>query len=664
MLTSFSLIAFGFFLQTGFGPASSSPITATASADTSGTAGPAVRITSPLGRSGTSGSIRIVAQIQPVRGVDLGPVQFFIDGQLFRTDTDGAPYVAEWVDENPFERREIAVAVTDALGHEVRDRIVLEPFDVVEEAQVTSVLVEAAVQDKNGRFLKSLPSSAFSVLEDGVPQALDLARHESVGATFALLIDSSASMSRRLDFVQRTAGLLYDYMTPLDRVLVAPFSKHVLSVTGPTDDRQTVADAIRAVGSNGGTAILDSLVQLSRSFPDSPGRRAIILITDGYDENSTSSVDEALAALKEARATVYALGIGGVAGVSLKGEKVLRRLAKETGGRVFLPSTESQLEHVHTALVDEVQNRYLLTYTPANQKQDGKWREIAVQVTDPTYKVAARPGYFAPRPPPVRPTIEFTATGPEGEYLSVSAEDLELVEDGVPQHVDTFHEASQPVSIILALDASGSMRRREADVIASARAFAAALRPEDKLAVMLFADEVTLLHDLTTNRDASREAIDGYKVGGGTALYDGVAEALARLKRTEGRKVIVAMTDGRDENNPGTAPGSTHTLAEVRQQLKDSGTTMFAIGLGTKVDSAPLQELANLSGGRALMPQDVSQLGDEFARVVEDLRRRYVIGYTSTNSERNGEWRNVRIGLKSAPQVTLRSTGGFTAPER
>jgi Ca-activated chloride channel family protein len=661
MVTCLPLLAF--VMQAGFAASSGGP-TVTAATNSPAPVGPAVRITSPLGRTGTAGSIRIVAQIQPGQSGDLGPVRFFIDGQLFGTDTDGAPYVAEWVDENPFERREIAVAVSDAFGNEARDHVVLEPYDVVEETQVTRVLVEASVVDKNGRFPKSLPASAFTVLEDGTPQALDLAQHESVGGTFALLIDSSASMSRRLDFVQRTAGLLYEYMTPLDRVIVAPFSKRVLAITGPTDDRQTVADAIRAIGSSGGTAILDSLVQLSSGFPDGNGRRAIILITDGYDENSTSTVEEALAVLKKAHATVYAIGIGGVAGVSLKGEKVLRRLAAETGGRVFLPATESQLELIHTALVGEVQNRYLLTYTPANQTQDGKWRQIAVQLADPTYHVTARLGYFAPKAPLIRPTIEFTATDPFGKYLSVSADDLEVVEDDVVQHIETFQEASQPVSIVLALDASGSMRRREADVIASARAFAAALRPEDKLAVMVFADDVTLLQDLTTNRVSTSEAIDSYKTGGGTAFYDAVAAALGRLERTEGRRVIVAMSDGRDENNPGTAPGSTHTLAEVRRQLQESGATMFAIGLGTKVDAAPLKELANLTGGRALLPQDVSELGTEFQRVVEDLRRRYVVGYTSTNGERNGHWRNVTIGLTSAPQVTVRSAGGYNAPER
>ena len=183
---------------------------------------------------------------------------------------------------------------------------------------------------------------------------------------------------------------------------------------------------------------------------------------------------------------------------------------------MFLPSTESQLELIHTSLADEVQNRYLLTYTPANQTKDGTWRQIDVRVPDPTYRVAARPGYFAPKPTPLRPTIEFTATDPQGEYLSVSADDLQLLEDDVPQRIESFQEASQPVSIVLTLDASGSMRRNEADVIASARAFAGALRPEDKLAVMVFADGVTLLHDLTTDRAASHEAIDRYKTGGGT----------------------------------------------------------------------------------------------------------------------------------------------------
>ena len=105
-----------------------------------------------------SGAIRIVAQIRTDDATLPGPVRFCVDGQLLATDTDGPPYVVEWVDENPFERREITVEVTDALGREVTDSVVLEPFDLIDETQVTSVLVEASVQDKQGRVVKSVRS--------------------------------------------------------------------------------------------------------------------------------------------------------------------------------------------------------------------------------------------------------------------------------------------------------------------------------------------------------------------------------------------------------------------------------------------------------------------------------------------------------------------------
>ena len=626
--------------------------------------GVSVRITSPRGRMGLPGTIRIVAQIRAENGADPGPVRFFIDGALYKTDEDGAPYVVEWEDVNPFERREIAVSVVDAAGREVRDAIVLDPYEVIQEAEVASVLVEASVQDKNGRFVKHLAQDTFTVREDGVTQPLDLVQHESLGAVFALLVDSSGSMARRIEFVQRTAATLARYMMPLDRMVIAPFAKQILSTTGPTADPATIAESISAIRAEGGTAIFDGLTQLSRSLPEANGRRAIILVTDGYDENSTVRPEDALAQLKEKRIVLYVVGVGGIAGVSFKGERVLRRLAEESGGRMFVPLNDRQLEDVQSALADDIQNRYLLTYTPANQKQDGSWRAISVSTTVPEYKVAARRGYFAPKPAPVRAAIEFTAMDPRGEYLNVSADDLEVYEDGVLQRVETFHEQTQPVSIVLALDASGSMRRKEADVIAAASAFTASLRPQDQLALLLFADGVTHVHEFSTDRNKTKESIARYTTVGGTALYDALADSLGLLQDTAARRVVVVMTDGRDENNPGTGPGSVRTLADVQTALKATGATVFPIGLGTKVDGKVLLQLAEASGGRALLPQDVSQLAGEFQRVVEDLGRRYIVGYTSTNGDHDGKWRSVRIVVRTAPKVDVRSKGGYSAPER
>ncbi len=115
-----------------------------------------VRITSPLGRTGGIGAVRIVAQIQQPSSATLNPVRFYVDGTLFKTDDDGPPYAVEWTDENPFERRELAVEVDDSEGRKGRDKVVLEAFEITEISEVASVLLEAGVYDRKGRFVSGL----------------------------------------------------------------------------------------------------------------------------------------------------------------------------------------------------------------------------------------------------------------------------------------------------------------------------------------------------------------------------------------------------------------------------------------------------------------------------------------------------------------------------
>ena len=621
-----------------------------------------VRITSPLGRMATSGKVRIVGQIQAPADATLGPVKFYVDGVLLGKDEDGPPYAIEWFDENPYERREISIEVEDSLGHSARDSVVLKPFEIVEEAGVSRVLLEAGVYDKQGRFVGGLSKSSFAVTEDGVPQEIDLVNQEALPATFALLIDSSQSMSRRIDFVRDAARRFIKYLRPKDKVLVAPFSRGIGAITGPTDDQKTVLEAVSHVGSSGGTAILDSLVEVVHKLPADQNRSAIVLITDGYDENSTISVEDALAAVKTSRVTVYVVGIGGIAGISNRGERLLKRIATETGGQVFFPPREEDIVAVHERVAADAQNRYLVTYTPSNQAVNGAWRSVKL-ITTPDYKVRTRDGYLAPKPPPVHPEIEFTITDPQQRFVDLSPEDLIVIEDGVEQKIDAFHEAVAPVSVVLALDQSGSMRRSAQAMVEAAHEFVNALRPEDSLALLLFADESVFAHDLTKNRTATLKAIDSYQAVGGTALYDATADALTRLKYVEGRRAIVVLTDGRDENNPGTAPGSVRTLNDVLKLLKETEAAVFTIGLGAKVDRSPLEQLARLSGGMAYFPEEVSMLQNEYKRIIENLRRRYVLSYTSTNTARDGAWREVQIRSRSA-DIVVSSRGGYFAPAR
>lgn len=622
-----------------------------------------VRITSPMGRTGVTGAVRIVAQIGGAAETPLQSVKFFVNRTLVGEDAEAPVYSVEWSDDNPFEATVIEAEVTDSTGRTARDVLQLEPFEFTEMAQVLSVLLEATVQDGQGRFVGGIGARGFTLEEDGVGQSLDVVRPETLPATYTLLVDGSQSMARSVDFLRDAAGRLARHLRPVDRVLVVPFSRTLGAVTGPTADRATIAGAIASIEPRGGTAILDSLRAAARLAAGTPGRHVIILVTDGYDEHSATTFEEAIAGVQSSGSTVYVIGVAGVAGISIRGQRLLKEIAAATGGRAFFPSRDEQLPDVHDRVVSDVSNRYVILYTPTNQSIDGTWRSVSLATVDPAYHVRVKPGYFAPKPPPVRPTLEFTVTDTARRHLSASRDDLTVIEDGVEQEIDTFLEVTSPVSIVLALDESGSMRKTADTVKAAAKSFVGSLRPEDKLAILRFSDRATLERDLSTTRSDSLTAIDDYEPRGGTALFDAVQEALSRLKSVEGRRVVVVLTDGRDENSAGTGPGSITTFGELLKSLRETEATIFTVALGSNVDRARLEQVATESGGESYFPATVDALPADYARIIEDLRRRYVVSYTSTNGVRDGAWRVVDIRTPR-PGMTVRSRGGYFAPER
>jgi hypothetical protein len=158
-------------------------------------------------------------------------VRFFVDGKSIGEDTDGPPYAVEWVDENPFEKREISVEVTDAFGATANDRITLEPFEITEVSDVVGVVLEATVEDEKGRAIGRLERDSFHLTENGEPQSVEMVNGDTVPATYLLLLDSSQSMSRRIDFVRDAARRLTRGLKPDDRVMVVPFSKTLGAVT-------------------------------------------------------------------------------------------------------------------------------------------------------------------------------------------------------------------------------------------------------------------------------------------------------------------------------------------------------------------------------------------------------------------------------------------------
>jgi VWFA-related protein len=213
----------------------------------------------------------------------------------------------------------------------------------------------------------------------------------------------------------------------------------------------------------------------------------------------------------------------------------------------------------------------------------------------------------------------------------------------------------------MAIDQSGSMVKSADAMKQAARDFVAAVRPEDRLALITFADHPLFAHVLGTTRQFTLDAIDSYKPAGGTALYDALYNSLMTLKSVPGRRAVVIMTDGRDEDNAGTGPGSEHTVDDVLNLMRSVDAAIFPIGLGTRVGVELLQKLATESGGQGYFPHDVSILRDQYRSVIENLRRRYVISYTSSNSNHDGTWRTVTIRSRIAG-VEIATRSGYFAP--
>jgi len=262
---------------------------------------------------------------------------------------------------------------------------------------------------------------------------------------------------------------------------VAPFKKTLGPITGPTNNRQTVIEAVDAISSSAAPRS-SILTEASALLAGAEGRRAIVLVTDGYDEHSHRAVEERSDGGAGCPGNRVRDRVGGVAGISLKGERFLRQLAKDTGGRAFFPSREEELPTVHELVASDVKPQ-VPDHLHA-QEPEGR-RHVATggaAGTDTSWKVltATRLLRSQARAGPALGRIHDQR--PRAPLLDVSRDDLVVVEDGVEQTVDSFQEAVDPVSIVMILDESGSMAKAADAVKAAARSFVSSVRAEDSLA--------------------------------------------------------------------------------------------------------------------------------------------------------------------------------------
>jgi len=270
--------------------------------------------------------------------------------------------------------------------------------------QVDEVNVVFTVTDKRGKFVTDLTKDDFQVLDDKKPaQSVRSFRAETnLPLRVGLLIDASNSIRDRFKFEQEAAiEFLNQIVRQQDEAFVVGFDTTPEVTQNFTNSTEALAKGVRMLRPGGGTALYDAVYYACRDeiMAKDKGkyetRRAIILLSDGDDNQSRVSRDEAVEMAQKAEVIIYTISTN-TSGQKLKGDKVLEYFAEETGGRAFFPFKIQDVSDAFSQIQDELRSQYALSYKPADLQMNGKYHSIQILADNKKYKVRSRKGYYAP----------------------------------------------------------------------------------------------------------------------------------------------------------------------------------------------------------------------------------------------------------------------------
>ncbi len=270
-------------------------------------------------------------------------------------------------------------------------------------------------------------------------------------------------------------------------------------------------------------------------------------------------------------------------------------------------------------------------------------------------------------------SVSFTALDRRGRPVpDLAASEVEVKDQGKPVPFERYRHAGPPLDVALVFDTSNSMLgERLEDAQRAAMAFLEALPPQDQVVVLDFGEDVRISAALSGDREAAKSAAKGFKASGGTALYDAVYEAAKALAsgRSDARRVMVVLSDGRDEASSGLEPGSFHTLEEAIRQTHLKDVALFTLGVGSALKrdtdftgrmttEEVLTRLAESTGGRYLAVERSRNLAAAYGDVLEELRQRYDLAFKPGPRKPGESWRTIEV-TTTRPGVTLRARQGY-----
>jgi Ca-activated chloride channel homolog len=266
--------------------------------------------------------------------------------------------------------------------------------------EVEEVVLHATVVDDKQHMVTSLDRAAFTVFEDGKPQAITSFRHEDIPVAMGIVIDNSGSMREKRDKVNKAALNLVRSSNPDDEVCIVNFNDEYYLDQDFTANINKLKQALEKVESRGGTAMYDALVATADHLKRNAKlqKKVILVVTDGEDNASRESLEQAVKRLSEENGpTVYAIGILGEE-KQRRARRALETVAQRTGGISFFPRTADEVDAISRTVAHDVRNQYTIGYKPTTPKSVGGYRTIHVDARAHGYNklvVRTRSGYYA-----------------------------------------------------------------------------------------------------------------------------------------------------------------------------------------------------------------------------------------------------------------------------
>ena len=271
---------------------------------------------------------------------------------------------------------------------------------------VNEVNLIFTVTDKRGKFIKDLKRDDLKILDDNKPPKAirGFVSQTDLPLRVGLLVDASNSIRDRFKFEQEAAiEFLNQIVRPKsDQAFVIGFDSTAEVTQDFTDSTEKLSKGVRVLRPGGGTALFDAIYfacrdKLMNASSSGPTRRAIILLSDGDDNQSRVTREEAIDMAQRAEVIIYAISTN-ITGVKQRGDKVLERFAETTGGQVFFPFKIQDVSDAFNDIQNELRSQYALAYSPADFVADGHYRPIQIEpASKKNLKVRARKGYYAPK---------------------------------------------------------------------------------------------------------------------------------------------------------------------------------------------------------------------------------------------------------------------------